>query len=700
MEYHLLRKIILLSAILPLLTLDAHGQTHDQSVPETNTASGQLATQSFTPADFAQFSPRTALEMVEQIPGFQIEAQDNSQRGFGQATGNVLINGQRLSGKSNDAVEALGRITAESVVRIDVQDGAQLDIPGLSGQVVNIVTSQTGGLTGAWTAESVFRRNLDPSLLNGTFSLSGKSGALDWTLSLENENPRRGNEGIENVFDGQGNLIEIRDEETRFANEEPSGSLALGWRPASGLIANLNLSYDQFNFTGREIGTRSPVGAPLEDTLRLFNFGNDGRVGEISGDIEFGLGPGRLKLIGLQTIRTNFRATQILTTLLDDGSAEGSRFTQDSDELESIARLEYSLSPKAGRDWQISVEGAFNSLDNTSDLFEIDGLGNLIPDPDLQDDNTRVEELRAEGNVTHSRKLTPTLNAQASIGVEYSELAQSGPTGLTRQFVRPKGFVSLAWTPTSNTTISTRFEREVGQLDFFDFVSTVNLNQENEQAGNPDIVPQQAWLGEIELEQRLGDLGAFTIRTYGEIIADIVDQVPISATEEAPGNLDRATRFGIELNTTLKFDRFGAKGLQLEFDGAAQTSSLDDPLTGNSRRINSDLVSRIFTELRYDIPSTPYALGLNYNRERTARDFRLDQSVIRSTERGDLGVFAEHKDIFGLTGILNVSNLIGQIDVEERAVSIDRRNNSGVDFFETRDRTFGMIVSFQLRGSF
>ena len=318
-----MRKIILLSAILPLLTLDAHGQTHNQSVPETNTASGQLATRSFTPADFAQFSPRTALEMVEQIPGFQIEAQDNSQRGFGQATGNVLINGQRLSGKSNDAVEALGRITAESVVRIDVQDGAQLDIPGLSGQVVNIVTSQTGGLTGAWTAESVFRRNLDPSLLNGTFSLSGKSGALDWTLSLENENPRRGNEGIENVFDGQGNLIEIRDEETRFANEEPSGSLALGWRPASGLIANLNLSYDQFNFTGREIGTRSPVGAPLEDTLRLFNFGNDGRVGEISGDIEFGLGPGRLKLIGLQTIRTNFRATQILTTLLDDGSAEG-----------------------------------------------------------------------------------------------------------------------------------------------------------------------------------------------------------------------------------------------------------------------------------------------------------------------------------------------------------------------------------------
>ncbi|MEO9968532.1 MAG: TonB-dependent receptor plug domain-containing protein [Hyphomonadaceae bacterium] len=694
-----MRKICILSAILPLLTANAHAQTDISSDPDTNIASTGTASRSFTPEDFAQFSPKTALEMVAQIPGFQIEAQDNTQRGFGQATGNVLINGQRLSGKSNDAVEALGRIPAASVVRIEVQDGAQLDIPGLSGQVVNIVTSQTGGISGAWTAESVFRRNLDPSLLNGTLSLSGKSGALDWTLSLENENPRRGNEGLENVFDGFGTLIETREEETRFASEDPSGSLALGWRPSSGLIANLNLSYDQSNFAGREIGTRSPVDQPLEDTLRLFNFGNDSDVAEISGDIEFGFGPGRLKLIGLQTIRSSFRATQIVTTLLDDGSSEGSRFTQDADELESIARVEYSLSPKAGRDWQISVEGAFNSLDNTSNLFLVDAFGTLTPD-EIIDDNTRVEELRAEGNLTHSRRLGPTLNAQASLGVEYSELTQSGPTGQTRQFVRPKGFASLAWTPTQNTTISTRIEREVGQLDFFDFVSTVNLNQENEQAGNPEIVPQQAWLGEIELEQRLGDLGAFTIRTYGEIITDIVDQVPISDTDEARGNLDRATRIGIELNTTLKFDRFGAKGLQLEFDGAAQNSSLDDPLTGTSRRINRDLVSRIFTELRYDIPSTPYALGLNYNRERTARDFRLDQSVIRSTERGDLGVFAEHKDIFGLTGILNISNLIGQIDVEERAVSIDRRNNSPVDFFETRDRTFGMIVSVQLRGSF
>lgn len=696
-----MRRLFLFSAFMPLIAVPVHAQNEPEPVAEPAVAPqlGGVA-RSFTPEDFARFSPKTALDMVFQIPGFQIESQDNSQRGFGQATGNVLINGQRLSGKSNDAVEQLGRIPAASVTRIDVQDGAQLDIPGLSGQVVNVIAEQGTGLSGAYSANANFRRNLDPSFLNGALSVSGKYKSLDWTLSLENENPRRGNAGLENVFDGAGVLLETREEEVRFANEEPGVSLALAWRPPSGVIGNLNLSYDRDNFTLREIGLRRPVGIPEEDNLRVFRFGRDDQVGELSGDIEFGLGPGRLKLIGVQTYSDNFRPSQTVTTLLTDNSSDGSRFEQDSEEIESIVRLEYALSPKPGRDWQVSVEGAFNSLDNTSNLFTIDGTGALVP-TSISDDNTRVEELRAEGNLTHGRKLARKLTAQASVGVEFSEISQSGPTGLVRQFVRPKGFASLAWTPSTQTTVSARVEREVGQLDFFDFVSTVNLNLANEQLGNPDIVPQQAWLGEVELEQRLGNLGAFTLRTFGELITDIVDQVPIGETGEAPGNLEgTAKRYGIELNTTLRLDQFGLNGVQFEFDGEARKSELDDPLTGITRRINNDLVSRIFAEVRWDVPSTPYATGVNYFQRRQARRFRLDQSTFQSATPGDLGVFFEHKDIFGLTGILRINNLLGTDDFEEREVFVDRRDDSGVDFLETRNRSFGTTFNIELRGSF
>ncbi|HRK68228.1 MAG TPA: TonB-dependent receptor plug domain-containing protein, partial [Hyphomonas sp.] len=81
----------------------------------------------FQPADFSQYAPVTALDMVRRVPGFAIQSDDSGQRGFGQARGNVLINGQRVSAKSNGAEAALGRIAAARVVRIEVRDGSQLD---------------------------------------------------------------------------------------------------------------------------------------------------------------------------------------------------------------------------------------------------------------------------------------------------------------------------------------------------------------------------------------------------------------------------------------------------------------------------------------------------------------------------------------------------------------------------------------------
>ncbi len=98
--------------------------------------------QVFEPAYFTQYAPRTALDMVGRIPGFQLEESDDK-RGLGQGGANVLINGERISGKT-DPRDQLSRITAPNVVRIEIVDGTSLDIPGLSGQVANVFTKSTG----------------------------------------------------------------------------------------------------------------------------------------------------------------------------------------------------------------------------------------------------------------------------------------------------------------------------------------------------------------------------------------------------------------------------------------------------------------------------------------------------------------------------------------------------------------------------
>jgi hypothetical protein len=125
---------MLISSAAPAVAQEA--PTGDAPPPA---ATGTGGAKTYTPADFARFAPRTALDMLNQVPGFVIQQADE-RRGLGQATANVLINGERIPGKSNDVVTELGRISAANVIRIEIVDGATLNVPGLSGQVANMFT--------------------------------------------------------------------------------------------------------------------------------------------------------------------------------------------------------------------------------------------------------------------------------------------------------------------------------------------------------------------------------------------------------------------------------------------------------------------------------------------------------------------------------------------------------------------------------
>src|SRR3546814_16328089 len=101
-------------------------------------------------------------------------------------------------------------------------------------------------------------------------------------------------------------------------------------------------------------------------------------------------------------------------------------------------------------------------------------------------------------------------------------LSQSGEAGLTRKFVRPKGFVSLAWKASPLLDLSVRLEREVGQLDFFDFVASANVSAGTTDAGNVNLLPQHSWTLELEPPRTPGGLGTATTRLYGRPITHIV----------------------------------------------------------------------------------------------------------------------------------------------------------------------------------
>lgn len=692
----IMRRTSWLLASGSLLAVPAYAQIDDsaETAPAEN-VEAPADGQNYAPDYFARFSPNTALDMVQQIPGFTIQ-QGDERRGLGQGGDNVLINGERVSGKSNDAVTTLSRISASNVIRIEVRDAASLDIPGLSGQVVNII-AETTGISGNFAWNPQFRARItEPRVTNAEISVSGSQGAFDYTVSLSNTDNsfRGGAEGPELVLDADGQIIGRHEEVATFNGDRPQLAGTFRYDGPGSSIGNLNLSYERWYNRVREDSVRTGSGLP--DRTRFFRDREDEWNFEIGGDFEFALGPGRLKLIGLRRFERSPFETSLITEFVDDTPTIGDLFVRTLDEGEWIARAEYGWA--MGGDWQVAVEGALNTLDVRSQLSTLDPNGDFQP-VILPNSNSEVEEERAEINITYGTPLTDSLTLQASIGGEYSTITQSGAIGLTRSFYRPKGFLSFAWQANDTLDIRARVEREVGQLDFSDFVASTNIGADSADAGNPNLVPPQSWNYEIEATQQLGAFGSITARVYYEQISDIVDQVPLGPTAEAPGNLDSAKRYGIEWNSTFNFDPLGWRGGRLDIELELQRSRVTDPLTGERRSISNDMLRDIEIELRHDIPGTDWAWGLEYEEYLEAVGFRLSQLNDFVATPAFVGAYIEHKDVFGLRVRGGVYNILDRDENFTRTFFVDRRDGP-IAFIEDRSREFGPIFSFQIAGSF
>ncbi|HVS32440.1 MAG TPA: TonB-dependent receptor [Thermoanaerobaculia bacterium] len=665
-----------------------------QTDPPGTAKAGHDGPRTYVPADFAQFAPRTALDMLSRVPGFGIK-QEELERGLGEATGNVLINGQRISGKSNDVVTELSRIPAQNVERIEIVDAATLDVPGLSGQVANVIV-RSRGVSGQWAWRPEFRSYYtDPLLTRFEVSVSGARGPVQYTIGLDNQGNRSGAGGPTYIYSPAGTLSEERDEQWRGNFDQPrlSGRFVLEGPGSS--KGNLNLLYRRIDYDYLETGIRTSASG-LERARRV-TADQSGRTYEIGGDYELGLGTGRLKLIGVGR-GSRFPYEQNVVTRFSDGSPQiANRFTQIGDEGELIGRSEYRWT-SAGAEWQLSAEGAFNSLDNTSRLFEVRQDQQLDEIP-LPGGIARVEEKRYEMVGSYGRPVSANVTMKLSAGGEYSRLAQAGAGGTTRTFYRPKGELSTAWKVSPRTDVNVKLARRVGQLNFFDFLASVNLQDEVENAANPNLVPEQSWDLDIQGVRNLGTLGSTTLRVYGRLISDIIDYVPIGASGESPGNLDRATVYGIESRSTLNLDSLGWRGARLDATGQLQQSQVDDPLTGQQRHISNSLLRFGSLAVRHDIPATDWAWGAGASYSLNALRYRLTE-VGRLWEGPVWGnLYLEHKNVSGLTVRASLNNLFAADSMWDRTV-YDGRRTDAVAFVERRDRQIGPIFSFQVRGKF
>ncbi len=622
----------------------------DTAFAQTAAANSTAQQNSYPPEYFAQFQPNTARDMVSQIPGFILQGGNNSDRGFGQASLNLLINGRRPSSKTSGADEILSRIPADKVLRIDIKDGAALDIPGLSGQVADIITGGSG-ISGSWNYAARFWEGTDPQIQDGAISVFGERGDLSYVASFTSGEFKFTEDSVETFSDAQGRVFEDRIEELYYRETRPSVDLNLTYTPVNGHIANLNgtLSYSNQN---RGVDEKFVAVTARGNTGEsVFNGGEDELEYEIGGDYALPLGGGTLKLIGLHRFEDSKNGDRFALFNIGETPFLQS-FKRDTLEGEYIGRAEYSFKSSADHDWQFSAEGAFNYLDR--DEFYED------TNTPLDFSTVRVEEKRAEGNLTHSWTVSDRIDLQTSIGAEYSQITVPTVDEPAREFVRPKGFISASYAPSETYTWRAKLERAVGQLDFGLFTDGINLTDNFASTGNSQIVPTQSWNAEIELERQDTDFLSGTIRAFVNFIEDPIDRIRFLDGSEGPGNLDNALEYGIEANTTWLMSSIGLNGMRLELEGALRDSDIDDPLTGLSRQINDTEIWEWEVDLRYDVPSTPYAFGGGLELDRNSPFLRLDQSFDTFYNRPESYLFAEHKTLFGLNIRLVAQGLLNE----------------------------------------
>jgi hypothetical protein len=687
-----------ISAFALAVPQTAVGQPADPAAAPPPVAKPADGKRAYTPADFARFAPKTAYDMLRQVPGFTIKQADTSERGFGQASENVLINGKRVNNKSGGAVDQLQQVAAKNVDRIEIVDAASLGIAGLTGQIANVVLTNGAASSGQFDWEPNFRAHYaKPEFLGGSVSYSGKNGPVDYTLSIENDSGRGAIGGPIWIYGPDGALTEQRFEiyHSEYEQAHMQAKFALDGPGSS--EGNLTLGYSPYWNPQHLRDTRLEADGETRSRTDVQHL--NGYFADINADYEFALGPGRLKLIGIRHWdHEPIVTTDILRFDSTHADNDGSRFSRDTHSGETITRGEYSWKSGAN-DWQVSLERAFNSLDQHGRLFHLNPQGEFDEDP-FPEGTGKVTENRYEGLVTYSRALSSTLDLQAVGGAELSYLDRLGDDQPARKFVRPKGSLTLGWRPSKSWDISLKLRRRVGQISFYDFLAQPQLSSDRENSGNPELVPPQSWEAETEFNHDLGRWGKTGLNLHYYRVQDIIDFVPIGKDGQGVGNLPRADRAGFESNSTILLDPIGWTGAKIDLTVGAEWTSVKDPLTGKKRPISGVEDRWGNLSIRYDIPHTQLAWSGYVQHRHYVSNYYLTEIDQELDIPWMIGFSVEDKNVLGMTVRFSVDNVFNGRHLEHRLVYTGWRDRNPLDFREEHNELVGPLFSLSLKRSF
>ena len=687
-------KTLLLASTALLFTASAafagdKPQVAEAPVPTGPTNQAPLADASqrgvlvFTPDFFAAQRPNTALDMVNRVPGFSID-NGSGARGFEGAVGNVLINNNRPASKNDSGSNVLGRTLANQVERIElIRGGAPgIDMQGYS-VVVNVILKTTDSRQSilTWNA-MLFEGGHD--IYGGSYQFTQNKGDRSWGVTLSDGMGSSDSNGVGRSVRRNAAGDVIRDE--RYEND--------GWGGGQGIRGN----YTGPLFGGKLEGTAryglndyqnwTELSSPT--SLRRSDYAEDGDSGELGLTWTRTLNPRWTLETRLIHEFSSFDSVSGSNETLNGTAAPEQQFKSNGDSSESILRALVRHERSPALTIEAGAEIAYNMLD-VNQAFTIGGVGVPLPSASV-----KVEETRGEAFSKATWRINPKLTLEGGVRLEASTISQSGDADQEKSFFFAKPRLLATWTPMADNQLRFRFERELGQLDFGDFAASAELSDGTVFGGNVDLEPEQRWISELSYERRFWGEGVVSIGYRHDRIIDVIDRLPLPGGLSATGNIGDGTLDQLSLNVVVPLDKVGISGARFTFRNDWNKTSVNDPTTGEDRRISDVRPSQANVGFQQDITSWKTQWGINWLPRLGQATYDPDQTFAwRGADY--LEAFVEYKPspTLSLRAQLNLWD-----DFTQQRTVYATRNPRTVAFVEERSIDPRTFVSLRVRKTF
>ncbi|MFL2769958.1 MAG: TonB-dependent receptor plug domain-containing protein [Rhodospirillaceae bacterium] len=707
--------IVLIPFVLTFALLCAvkPGQAQSQTKLPVAASQEEAGITIYEPNFFSDYRPTHAKDMLERIPGAAGAlsssrgnlAGDQDRRGLRSQTTQILINGKRLTTKGNSIQEFFERIPASQVTRIEVISGNVREIDSdIGSRVINVVLAENNRIGGTWSVGDVSFTDGQNELIYAG-SISGETGAWSYTLSSEMRPRQLPSLKVERFSDSMQRPFRESIETRRMESRRYVGRGRIAYAFDSNHQAQINGFIEK-----RPIGLWTDtefITDISEEAIESDGGGNflsltgEDSAYEISGDYTVGLTQ-KLSFKGLfvYSVEEKTRSNEDFTFVTDPTillPVGGDSIDQKATEEIVRGTLDWAITQN--QSIELGIEGAVNSLDKSLIFFStLNGSKTTLP---VFNADQVVTEDRVEAFSSHIWRLSPKWEIETGVATEFSWLDQLGSdVNTSRTFTFTKPSLDIWYNATDSTQFFISFRRDIGQLDFVDFISNLDREDDEIDAGNPELKPEKSWDAEIGVEHRLAkQAGVANLRFFYRDVTDVSDKVLFGFNQSAPGNLGAGKHYGVELETSLQLRQLGLIDAVLSSKILWQDSKVNDPFTLLNRRFAKQNRFKLNIDGRHDVQAWGISYGtiFAWNGPTIQSDFNTfeDQST-----GPDMRLFMEKPFPNGIVGRLFWGNVIRAKNKRTKLVYLSAQADNILDRVESRRSKQGRFFGFSVRGNF